>query len=74
MQSSTVQIRIDPILKQKAEILFRNIGLDTATAIRLFFTQSLLRGTIPFEIMPNNSEITGNDTPRKNKGPAKSKG
>jgi DNA-damage-inducible protein J len=64
MQSSTVQIRVDPILKQKAEILFRSIGLDTATAIRLFFTQSLLKGTIPFEIMPNNGE----------RGPAKSKG
>jgi DNA-damage-inducible protein J len=61
MQSSLVQIRVEPTLKQKADTLFRSIGLDTATAVRLFFTQSLLKGTIPFEITANNHEVA----PRK---------
>jgi len=61
MQSSLVQIRVEPTLKQKADALFRSIGLDTATAVRLFFTQSLLKGTIPFEIIANNNEVA----PRK---------
>jgi len=56
MQSNLVQIRVEPTLKQKADALFRSIGLDTTTAIRLFFMQSLLRGTIPFEIMSDNNE------------------
>jgi DNA-damage-inducible protein J len=57
MQSNLVQIRVEPALKQKADALFRSIGLDTTSAIRLFFMQSLLKGTIPFEIMSNNTEI-----------------
>ena len=57
MQSSLVQIRVEPTLKQKADALFRSIGLDTASAIHLFFTQSLLRGTIPFEIKSNKNEV-----------------
>jgi DNA-damage-inducible protein J len=61
MQSALVQVRVEPALKQKADALFRSIGLDTATAIRLFLTQSLLKRNIPFEIAAN-----GNDAvPRK---------
>jgi addiction module RelB/DinJ family antitoxin len=59
MQSATIQVRVEPALKQKADALFQSIGLDTATAIRLFFTQSLLKGNIPFEILANSV------TPRK---------
>jgi addiction module RelB/DinJ family antitoxin len=59
MQSAIVQVRVEPTLKQKADALFKSIGLDTATAIRLFFTQSLLKGNIPFEIATNSI------TPRK---------
>jgi len=62
MQSAIVQVRVEPALKQKADALFRNIGLDTTTAVRLFFTQSILRGNIPFEITANNSNAA---TPRK---------
>jgi len=61
MQSNLVQIRVESTLKQKADALFRSIGLDTTAAIHLFFMQSLLRGTIPFEIMSNNNEAV----PRK---------
>jgi len=57
MQSSLVQIRLEPTLKQKTDALFRSIGLDTTAAICLFFMQSLLRGTIPFEIKSNNNEV-----------------
>ncbi|MDR0515850.1 MAG: hypothetical protein LBH25_02265 [Fibromonadaceae bacterium] len=30
MQSALVQVRVEPALKQKADALFRSIGLDTA--------------------------------------------
>ncbi len=62
MQSAIVQVRVEPALKQKADALFRNIGLDTTTAVRLFFTQSILRGNIPFEITANNGSTAA---PRK---------
>jgi len=61
MQSAIVQVRVDSALKQKTDALFRRIGLDTATAVRLFFTQSVLRGNIPFEIAANKDDAT----PRK---------
>jgi DNA-damage-inducible protein J len=55
MKSSLIQVRVEPSLKQKADDLFDRIGIDTATAIRLFFTQALLRGTLPFEIITDNN-------------------
>ncbi len=37
-------------LKEKAEALFKRLGLDMSTAIRIFFVQVVRCGRIPFEI------------------------
>jgi hypothetical protein len=39
-QTSLLQVRIDTELKQAAEELFTGIGLDTSSAVRLFFYAS----------------------------------
>jgi len=49
-QTSLLQVRIDPSLKQQAEKLFREIGIDTASAVRMFFKQAIVFGGIPFNI------------------------
>jgi len=49
-QTSLLQVRIEPSLKQQAEALFHEIGIDTASAVRMFFKQAIVFGGIPFNI------------------------
>lgn len=48
--ASTIQVRVDDELKMKADELFRDLGTDTTTAIRMFLTQALAVNGFPFEI------------------------
>lgn len=48
--ASTIQLRVDDDLKTKADELFRDLGTDTTTAIRMFLTRALAVNGFPFEI------------------------
>lgn len=48
--SSTIQIRVDDELKSKSDRLFKDLGTDTTTAIRIFLTQAVANNGFPFEI------------------------
>jgi len=48
--ASTIQIRVDDDLKTKSDNLFRDLGTDTTTAIRMFLTQAVAHNGFPFEI------------------------
>ena len=48
--TSTIQIRVDHELKQKSDMLFRDLGTDTTSAIRIFLTQAVANNGFPFEI------------------------
>ena len=48
--SSTIQIRVDDDLKQKSDTLFRELGTDTTSAVRIFLTQAVAHNGFPFEI------------------------
>ncbi|MCR5835469.1 MAG: type II toxin-antitoxin system RelB/DinJ family antitoxin [Lachnospiraceae bacterium] len=48
--SSTIQVRVDDDLKTRSDKLFKDLGTDTTTAIRIFLTQSLAVNGFPFEI------------------------
>lgn len=48
--ASTIQIRVDDELKMKSDNLFRDLGTDTTTAIRIFLTQAIAANGFPFEI------------------------
>ena len=48
--ASTIQLRVDDDLKTRADELFRDLGTDTTTAIRMFLTQALAVNGFPFEI------------------------
>ena len=48
--ASTIQVRVDDELKLKSDELFRDLGTDTTTAIRMFLTQALAVNGFPFEI------------------------
>ena len=45
-----VNIRIDDNLKERADSLFEELGLNMTTAINIFVRQVIRQGGIPFEI------------------------
>ena len=48
--SSTIQVRVDDDLKVKSDELFKDLGTDTTTAMRMFLKQALAVNGFPFEI------------------------
>ena len=48
--ASTIQVRVDDDLKTRSDALFKDLGTDTTTAIRMFLTQALAVNGFPFEI------------------------
>ena len=54
--ASTIQVRVDDDLKMKADKLFKDLGTDMTTAIRMFLTQAVSNNGFPFEIKRN---VTG---------------
>ena len=49
-ETVVVSIRMDKELKQSAEALFAEFGMNMTTAINVFAKQSVREGKIPFEI------------------------
>ena len=56
---TTIQIRIEEDLKNKATEIFNSLGLDISTAIRLFLKKSVIDGGIPFELKVSKTQIDG---------------
>ncbi len=48
--ASTIQVRVDDDLKKKSDNLFKELGTDTTTAIRMFLTRAVAHNGFPFEI------------------------
>lgn len=57
--SSTIQVRVDDDLKTKSDALFKDLGTDTTTAIRIFLKQALAVNGFPFEIKRANTNPYG---------------
>lgn len=47
---ATVQIRVDDGLKNRVDSLYSSLGMDTTTAVRMFFIASLEHDGIPFDV------------------------
>lgn len=57
-KTATVNTRIDPLLKEKAETILYKVGLSAAEAVRLFYTQICLQKGLPFEAkIPNKATL-----------------
>ena len=50
MTTSNVSIRMDKNLKQQAEIIFSEMGMNMTTAVTIFAKTVVRQGKIPFEI------------------------
>lgn len=54
--ASTTQVRVDDDLKMKSDMLFKDLGTDTTTAIRMFLTQAVANNGFSFEIKRNTTD------------------
>ena len=55
-KSSTIRARMEPDLKDRAEYVFRKLGLTTTQALTLFYKQVELRNGLPFDVaIPNET-------------------
>ena len=62
-RTATIQARIDPDIKEKAQTIFNKLNISLSEAISMYLTQVTLHNGIPFEIkIPN--ELTA-ETIRK---------
>ena len=59
--ASTIQVRVDDDLKVKSDKLFKDLGTDTTTAIRILLTQAVANNGFPFQIRRS----TAGDNPYK---------
>lgn len=49
MDNVTYNIRIDKNTKNKADLLYKNMGLSLSSAINLFLKQSIIQGKMPIQ-------------------------
>lgn len=57
-KAATINTRIEPKLKTRAEVILNKVGLTSAEAIRLFYKQICLRNGLPFDVkIPNAKTI-----------------
>ena len=47
----TIQIPVDDNIMREADGLFASLGLDTATAVRIFLNAAIENGGIPFPVV-----------------------
>lgn len=57
---TSVSFRIDTDLKNQADALFANLGLNMTTAFNMFLRQAVREGRIPFDVttrIPNKETV-----------------
>jgi DNA-damage-inducible protein J len=63
-KTATIQTRVDPVIKNNAQMILKKLNISMSEAISMYLSQITLHNGIPFEIkIPN--EITAkvlNDT------------
>ena len=50
MATTNINVRVDSDLKQRAELLFNDLGLNMSTAVTMFLKSAVSYEGIPFEI------------------------
>lgn len=50
-ETVNVQLRVPKAMKQEADEIFENMGIDIGTAFRAFLVQAIARRGMPFEMV-----------------------
>lgn len=58
VKEAIVRARVDEALKRESEDILRQLGLSQTEAIRMFLTQVVRRGGLPFQVVlqPENND------------------
>jgi len=59
MAKTNLTISIDESIKNEAETLFSQIGLDMSSAVNMFFRQAVREQTVPFALKPYDDYYAG---------------
>ena len=58
-KSSNIMTRVEPDIKEQAEVVLNQLGISMSTAMTMYLRQIALQRKIPFEIaLPNTMPIT----------------
>lgn len=49
-KSTTMNLRVNPVIKQQAEDVLKQLGVPMATAVDMFLRQIAMTGGIPFHV------------------------
>ncbi len=49
-KSATLNLRVNPVLKERAEDILQQLGIPMSTAVDMFLNQIILVGGIPFSV------------------------
>ncbi len=61
---SVIQTRVDPVLREKTDVILTKLGLSTSDAIRIFLEQVILHRGLPFEVkLPKETMHSVSETP-----------
>ncbi len=61
-KACTVQARIEPELKEKADIILKKIGITASQAINALYAQIVMNKGVPFELkIPNRASRSAMD-------------
>ncbi len=67
---TTMTIRMNREVKQEAQKIFANLGMDMTTAINIFLRQVIYHNGFPFEVVlntPNDVTLAAMDAAEKDK-------
>ena len=57
MKNAYVNVRVDSEVKKEVERILEQLGINTSTAIDLYFNQILLKDGLPFEVKLPGEEV-----------------
>ena len=55
---ASITIRMNKSIKQQAQKLFADLGLDMSSAINLFIKQAIFQNGLPFEVSKKPNTVT----------------
>jgi DNA-damage-inducible protein J len=65
-KTAQVRARIDPVVKEQAESILEELGLNPSAAISTFYSQIVLRRGLPFLVeVPNETTIAALEEARR---------
>lgn len=55
--TTNISIRMDSVLKEQADALFNELGMNITTAFNIFVRQAVREGRIPFDVSLNQPNV-----------------